>query len=198
MDTTDRDTRCVNLNSNYAYFAIVGMGSQTLHPLTVTSLYSKVVIPTVLYRCEMWNNLSKKDLCNLQIFQHFVVKHIQVMHRRTRSDMCETMLDLPRLTVVVEERKFMFLQKLCQIEPNILSKQIFTFRLFQCLLILDRKQLGFIPDIIGILQKYSLSSHHMNYIFTGNFPSNFSWKNSINNAINDFEHEARLIKNGRR
>ena len=198
MDTTDRDTRCVNRKSNYAYFAIVGMGSQTLHPLTVTSLYSKVVIPTVLCGCEMWNNLSKKDLCNLQIFQHFVVKHIQVMHRRTRSDMCETMLDLSRLTVMVEERKSMFLQKLCQIEPNILSKQIFTFRLFQCLLSPDRKQLRFIPDIIGILQKNSLSSHHMNYIFTGNFPSNFSWKNSINNAINDFEHEARLIKNGRR
>ena len=170
MDTTDRDTRCVNLNSNYAYVSIVGMGSQTLHPLTVTSLYSKVAIPTLLYGCEMWNNLSKNDLCNLQILQHFVVKHIQVMHRKTRSDMCETMLDLPRLTVVVEKRKSMFLQKLCPIESNILSKQIFTFRLFQCFLSPDRKQLGFIPDIIGILQKYSLSSHLINYIFTGNFP----------------------------
>ena len=59
----------------------------------------------------MWNNLSKKDLCNLQIIQHFGVKHIQGLHRRTRSDMCETMLDLPRLTVMVEKRKLMFLQK---------------------------------------------------------------------------------------
>jgi hypothetical protein len=77
-----------SLNVNICFdsmLGIVGMGSQTLHPLTVTSLYSKVVILTVLYGCEMWNNLSKKDLCNLQIFQHFVVKHIQVMHRRTRS-----------------------------------------------------------------------------------------------------------------
>jgi hypothetical protein len=64
----------------------------------------------------------------------------------------------------------MFLQKLCQIESSILSKQIFTFRLFQCLLSPDRKQLGFIPYIIGILQKHSLSSHLINYIFTGNFP----------------------------
>ena len=192
LSTSDIDSSC--RKGRNAYFAIVGMGSQTLNPLTVTSLYSKVVVPTVLYGCEMWNNLSKKDLCNLQIFQHFVVKHIQGMHRRTRSDMCETMLDLFRLTVVVEERKFMFLQKLCQIEPNILSIQIFTFRLFQCLLSPDRKQLGFIPDTIGILQKYSLSSHLMNYIFTGNFPSKFAWKNIINNTINDFEHEAKLLR----
>ena len=177
-----------------AYFAIVGMGSQTLNPLTVTSLYSKVVIPTVLYGCEMWNNLSKKDLCNLQIFQHFVVKHIQGMHRRTRSDMCETMLYLSRLIVVIEKRKLTFLQKLCQIKPNILSQQIFTFRLFQYLLTPDLKQLGFIPDIVGILQKYSRSSHLMNYIFTGHFPSKFAWKNIINNTINDFEDVAKLLR----
>ena len=41
----------INLNSNYAYFGMVGMSSQTLYPLTVTNLYSKVVMPTVLYGC---------------------------------------------------------------------------------------------------------------------------------------------------
>jgi hypothetical protein len=34
----------------------------------------------------------------------------------------------------------------------------------------------------------------MNYIFTGNIPSTFAWKNIINNTINDFEHKAKLIR----
>jgi len=51
LSTSDIDSSC--RKGRNAYFAIVGMGSQTLNPLTVTSLYSKVVIPTVLYGCEM-------------------------------------------------------------------------------------------------------------------------------------------------
>ena len=46
LSTSDIDSSC--RKGRNAYFAIVGMGSQTLNPLTVTSLYSKVVIPTVL------------------------------------------------------------------------------------------------------------------------------------------------------
>ena len=34
----------------------------------------------------------------------------------------------------------------------------------------------------------------MNYIFTGNFPLKFAWKNIINNTIKDFGHESKLLR----
>ncbi|CAG2221398.1 unnamed protein product [Mytilus edulis] len=70
-----------------AYFAIAGTGSCLLNPLTVCGLYNKIVIPAVLYGCELWNGIKPKDLRCLETFQHFIVKHIQGFPKRTRSDM---------------------------------------------------------------------------------------------------------------
>ncbi|VDI82238.1 Hypothetical predicted protein [Mytilus galloprovincialis] len=136
-----------------AYFAIAGTGTCLLNPLTVCSLYNKIVIPSVLYGCELWNGLKMKDITSLETFQHFIVKHIQGLSRRTRSDMCESMINLERLPVLVEKRKLTFLCKLCEMKAESLTKQIFIYRLYQFFGDTCRKQYGFIPDVINILSK---------------------------------------------
>ncbi|VDI79669.1 Hypothetical predicted protein [Mytilus galloprovincialis] len=170
-----------------AYFAIAGTGTCLLNPLTVCSLYNKIVIPTVLYGCELWNGLKMKDITSLETFQHFIVKHIQGLSRRTRSDMCESMINLERLPVLVEKRKLMFLCKLCEMKAESLTKQIFIYRLYQFFGDTCRKQYGFIPDVINILSKFSLLKYLTNYMFTGTFPTKFQWKNIVSSAVNPIE-----------
>ncbi|VDI08550.1 Hypothetical predicted protein [Mytilus galloprovincialis] len=123
-----------------AYFAIAGTGSCLLNPLTVCGLYNKIVIPAVLYGCELWNGIKPKDIRCLETFQHFIVKHIQGFPKRTRSDMCESMTNLERLPILVEKRKLMFLYKLCEMKAQSLTKQIFIYRLFQYFGDTSRKQ----------------------------------------------------------
>ncbi|CAC5398246.1 unnamed protein product [Mytilus coruscus] len=43
-----------------AYFAIAGTGSCLLNPLTVCGLYNKIVMPAVLYGCELWNGIKPR------------------------------------------------------------------------------------------------------------------------------------------
>jgi hypothetical protein len=57
------------------YFAITNIGDDNTSPLVLVKLYKSVVIPSVLYRCEVWNNLKNKDLLLLNKLQHFVAKH---------------------------------------------------------------------------------------------------------------------------
>ncbi|CAG2221397.1 unnamed protein product [Mytilus edulis] len=170
-----------------AYFAIAGTGSCLLNPLTVCGLYNKIVIPAVLYGCELWNGIKPKDLRCLETFQHFIVKHIQGFPKRTRSDMCESMTNLERLPILVEKRKLMFLYKLCEMKAQSLTKQIFIYRLFQYFGDTSRKQHGFIPDVTKILSKYSLLNFLNSYMFTGCFPTKLQWKNIVNGAINQHE-----------
>ncbi|VDI31056.1 Hypothetical predicted protein, partial [Mytilus galloprovincialis] len=103
-----------------------GTGSCLLNPLTVCGLYNKIVVPAVLYGCELWNGIKPKDIRCLETFQHFIVKHIQGFPKRTRSDMCESMTNLERLPILVEKRKLMFLYKLCEMKGNHLPNK-FSF-----------------------------------------------------------------------
>lgn len=52
-------------------------------------LYRKIVIPTLLYECDLWNNLKQADLQVLNEFQHFVMKDIS-----SRSDICKSLFSL--------------------------------------------------------------------------------------------------------
>ena len=82
---TERTNVCRKVRN--AFFAINGIMSNSTKPCVLVKLYKSVVLPTVLYGCEMWNNLKSADLPNYNTFQHFIVKRIQKLRSCTRSDM---------------------------------------------------------------------------------------------------------------
>ena len=188
---TDRCQKAKN-----SFFAMIGLGlhPQGLNPLTSTSLYKKIIIPTVLYGCGLWKGLTQTDIDTINRFQHFIVKKIQGFTLRTRSDMCESMLGLIRLSAEVEKRKLMFLYKLLTLRSDTVSQQIFVRKY---LMYLDNKtsvKYGYVPDICKILYKYELQ-YIINYYIENNpaFPSKGKWKNIVNKSI--FRSESILWKN---
>jgi hypothetical protein len=115
-----------------------------------------VVLHTALYGCELWNNLKHADFQAFNKLQHFVTKDIQGMKISTRLDMCESMLGLYPIILEIDKRKLVFFGKLCKLDTDCLSKNIFLYRLYG-LLQGDVKSLsGFLKDIYEILIKYNL------------------------------------------
>ena len=128
--------------------------SPKLNPLTLTKLYKSIVIPSALYGCETWSQMTISDVQEVEKFQHYCVKKIQCLPNQTRSYMCESLLGLPKLSYEIDKRKLYFLQKLIVMPESSNTKQILLRRLFTYLQnITDRTPLGFIPDIMVILQK---------------------------------------------
>ena len=78
-----------------------------------------------VYCCELWNDLTQKDISNINKFQHFIAKKIQGFSTRTRSDIAESMLGLYRLSSVVEKQKLNFLYKILTLPNNCVTKEIF-------------------------------------------------------------------------
>ena len=157
-----------------AFFAIQGIGakSSALNPITGCDLYRKVVIPSVLYGCELWNNLSEKDVSEINKFQHMVSRHIQDLPRLTRTDMHESLIGLIKLSSEVDSRKLSFLGKLISLPNDSRAKEIFLFRLSYDSLI-PSKGIGFIPDIWKLLKKYTLSETLVAYMRSNSRPSMF-------------------------
>ena len=83
-----------------------------INPMTNIKLYRKVVMPSVLYGCETWTNMRLTDISKINQFQHYAVKLIQNLRHSTRSDMCESLVGLRKLSTEVDKRKLLFFQKL--------------------------------------------------------------------------------------
>ena len=126
LSITNRITeRCQKAKNSF--FAMIGLGVHPtgLSPLTSTSLYQKIIMPCALYGSELWNNMTQSDINTINRLQHFIVKTIQGFPIRTRSDICESMLGLNRLSSEVEQANF---QKLTS--PTLRHNfSIFFFRL---------------------------------------------------------------------
>jgi hypothetical protein len=61
-------------------------------------------------------------LTNRNTFQHFIVKGIQNLRPRKRSDMCQSLLGIHPILSYIDIRKLLFLQKLCSLDGNFITK----------------------------------------------------------------------------
>lgn len=70
----ERARKCCD-KGRKAYFAFANIGTNSVNPLTLTKLYKSVVLPSVLYGCELWNSLNQTDFRILQSFEFISALH---------------------------------------------------------------------------------------------------------------------------
>ena len=98
--------------------------------------------------------------------------------------MYESLLGLPKLSLEIDERKLLFLQRLIRMSENSATKQIFILGIFTYLnSITGRTPLGFVPDSLNILAKYNLANYLNDYITNNTFPSTAVWKRTVVNVL---------------
>ena len=99
--TTDKTT--VNITKDLCrkgrgiMLSLQHCGIGKLLPLTLVKLYKAIVLPSALFGCELWTNVSDTEYKMLEKMQRFCAKYIQNLGRSTRSDMCVPMLGLMSL-----------------------------------------------------------------------------------------------------
>ena len=126
----------------------LGLNLDYVNPILSASLVHRICVPTLLYGSELWFNLSNQNIDQLEIFYRFCAKVVQGFDKLTRTDMCLSMLGWYSIQAEIDKRKLGFLQKLCCMPNNLLSKQIFNTRLSMFVIRTDGKQKGYIPDIL--------------------------------------------------
>ena len=155
-----------------------------INPLVLADLIQKVTIPVLLYGCELWHSLSKSDSIKLERVLRLAAKCSQKLPYTTRTDMAISMLGWRPLMSYIDKRKLGFLQKLCTMPTNLLSRKIFNLRLNLFMLKGLKNQIGFIPDIIAIVKKYNLTQYISRYLEQSVFPSKYEWKRITNRSVN--------------
>lgn len=80
-----------------------------LIPTLYPDCIKKVVLPSILYKCELWCDLRQRDLQALSTLQHFICKNAMGLPKTTRSDICESLFGLLPISSEIDERKLLFL-----------------------------------------------------------------------------------------
>ena len=108
------------------------------------------------------------------------VKLIQGLPKQTRSDIALGILGANHIMAEIDKNKL--IGQLCRLSPETIHKQMLNHRLFSVFQTPGPKY-GFVPDIIRILDKYSLSYSLDEYMQTGRFMTKFSWNRLVRSTI---------------
>ena len=83
----------------------------------------------------------------------------------------------------IDKLELSFLQRLCKMPTNCLTKQIFTYRLNLFQTNKCTKQNDFVPDTFNLQQTYGLTAHIKSYLTTGKFNGKKSWKRKVSRVV---------------
>ena len=120
--------------------------------------------------------------------QHYIVKKIHGFPRRTRSNMCESIVGCYKLFSDVIIRKFVFSHTILSIDINSTTRNIYGDMQF----VTDRTvKRGFILDVCNILCKYGLHCFVNNALISlSSLPNQCCWKARVTNLVLTNEHVA--------
>ena len=178
---------CKKAKSTMLCLAGIGVQPNALNPICTASLWRSVGIPTALYGCELWNNLTTSELEMLERTQCYIAKFIRCLHPNTRSEAATGNLGLWSMEGLIDKNKLLYLGRLCRSEATLVSKEIFITHLCFYKSDPNKHKFGFVQDITRILQKYNLSDYLKTYIDGQSFPTKNQWRNIVYEKVNQIE-----------
>jgi hypothetical protein len=164
-----------------------GVRPAGLNPICGINIWTTVGLPTMLFGGELWSNITKTEYDILERVNRFAAKRAQGLAPSTRSEAALGSLGLWTIEGHIDKVQLMFLHKLLSLKSTNVDKIIFVVRLSSFFNGVTKKKMGFIPNIVRILNKYGLGDYLTTYIQTGQVQTKSSWKSLVKASIHQFQ-----------
>ncbi|CAG2220498.1 unnamed protein product [Mytilus edulis] len=188
LKTMDRTLKaCRTLRSTTTSVIRLGIHPAIVNPIVCAKIIRQLCYPKALYGCELWGKLTCTEILMLERTHHYICKFIQGLPRRTRSDMCVSLLGWLSIESFICERKLLFFGRTCRLPYSAVSFRILLRRLIDARYNQYDTRSGFACDIIEILTKYGLSKYLDQFLNDGQFPSSAIWKSVVKTSIYQVE-----------
>ncbi|CAG2254139.1 unnamed protein product [Mytilus edulis] len=165
----------------------LGIHPAIVNPIVCAKIIRQLCYPKALYGCELWGKLTCTEILMLERTHHYICKFIQGLPRRTRSDMCVSLLGWLSIESFICERKLLFFGRTCRLPYSAVSFRILLRRLIDARYNQYDTRSGFACDIIEILTKYGLSKYLDQFLNDGQFSSSATWKSVVKTSIYQVE-----------
>jgi hypothetical protein len=165
-----------------------GARSNGLYPHVCLFLWNRVCLPSMLHGCELWNNMTQREIEELERTQSRTLRSVQNLPPRTHSIVTRGLLGQMSIASQVKMKKLTFLLMLIATDSSYRVKAIFLGRLYES--INNTSMKGFIPDVIQILDNVSLKAELISYMHGGRFPTKHQWKQMVTSGIQRLDYTA--------
>jgi hypothetical protein len=166
----------------------IGVHRHGMNPIFSTKLLRTVVMPAVLYGCELWTNISRKSAENLETFQRFAARRIQGLDPQSPTPCTVYTLGLLTMEKSIHKNQLYFWNRLCRSEFNHFYKKLFIARLCTFPEVTPKPKQGFVKHIHQIMEKYKIDDFFQDYLIHREIPSKREWKLFIVNVIHSASH----------
>ena len=148
-----------------------GVHPSVLNPITCGNIIIQLCYAKALYGCELWNNLSSKEVLLLERAHRYVCKYVQGLPKRTRTDFCTSILGWTSMERIIDRKKLLFFGRICNLPSKCLPRKILLTRLLLHLNSLETAKSSFVHDICRLLRKYDLMIYVDTFLRNSEFPS---------------------------
>ena len=161
----------------------IGVHKHGMNPILSCKMWKTVVAPAVLYGCELWTDISKKSLENLEILQRFAARRIQGFDQQSPSACTIYSLGLIKMEKTVQKLQLLFWNRLCRSSYSLFFKKLFIARLCTYSVGTPQKKRGFVNCIYRTMKNYKIDYFFNDYLCNRETPSKSSWNQYIDTLI---------------
>jgi len=178
------DTMSKKGYANLGILKSLGFHADGLSPVTCSNIWSKMLIPSMLYGCEVWGKMPKGELSTFEIVQKRIGKHIQGLHRRTHDEIVRGLLGWTTIEGVIDKCKLRFFYKLMDLPPNNIIKHVFLCQMYTILFTPTAADTaGVTYDLWKTVIKYDMTDLVLSYFAGGEIDNKKLWKHIANAAV---------------
>ncbi|CAG2187538.1 unnamed protein product [Mytilus edulis] len=163
-----------------------GVNPKGLTPITNTLIWKRFVLPTALYSCEVWGQLSNSEIELLERTQRYVARYIQCMDKYSPTDSTTSNLGLWSLEAVIDKFKLLFFGRLCRSKSGTTHKKLFNMCISQFILD-ENAEHSITYNLITTLVKYDLFSFLETYVNEDYIPEKVLWSKIVRQSIEIYE-----------
>ena len=142
----------------------IGVHDQGIHPMTSVKLWKTVVMPSILYGCELWDVISKKSIEELEVVQRYAARRMQGFDQRSPTLCTIFSLGLVEMKRSIDKIKLMFWNRLCTSSYSLFYKKLFIARLCSFGSTTPRPKRGSLADIHSIMREYNIDFFFREYL----------------------------------
>ena len=177
---------CQKGNRSLSTLTACGAKTNGLYPYVSSFLWNTICIPAMLHGCEVWYGLCQYDIDKLERTQCRTLRNVQNLPPRTHNVIVRGLLGELSIQARIYMMKLQFIQRLVKTNCNYVVKRIFLQRLYEGMN--NVSMMGFVPDILRILELCDLKDSLMTYMHGGRFPTKHAWKLMTRNAVVNWDY----------
>ena len=174
---------------NLGMLKAAGFCFHGLSPTTCATIWKGMLVPSMLYGCEVWGHIPIKEQQIFESVQNRIARHIQGLHKRTHREIVRGLLGWHTIAGTVDQCKLNFIYRLMSLPHNSVIKHVFLSQIYMIILMpaSDTSKKSLTYDLWSVVIKYDLCTYAFSYLAGGSLENKSQWKMLVRAAISTQE-----------